>query len=310
MSLLAALLLAANAHAASLGAKPYGVILLGEGGSSEWTALAADVVKAMGPERPTVFAEGGEMADHRSIQKAVDELQTRRVEKIVGVPLYVTTYSEVMDQMRYLFGVRERPLPGQSSKRLKSKVPLVLAKALDDHPIMIEILGSRAAALMRDPPLEAVVLVGEAPADKEAASQWVATVAGLAQKVAAKAGMREGRAMALRAFQRPDKRAKSESEVRAALKQLRKAGGIVVVPLEVTPGLVHERLPKILEGVFVRYNGRSILPDARIALWAQQTAETAAKLPDMRQFKSETAPKSKGLTPPPAIDSKRGMKPL
>lgn len=291
------LLAAASANSAGFGAKPYGVVLLGEGGSKEWQTTADDTIKMMGPERPTIFAEGE--ADHKEVQRAVDALNARRVEKIIGVPLFVSTFSDIMDQNRYLFGIREKPVKGSSAKRLKSKAPLVLAKGLDDHAVIVEILASRAAALTRDPGNEALVLVGQAPEAAEAASQWVATVQSLAQKVAQKAGMKSGQAMALRQNLRAEKRGKAENEVREAIKSLRKAGPVCVVPLELSPGLVRERLPKIMEGLLVRYDGRTILPDARIALWVQQTADAAAKLPDMRQFKSDSLAAPKGVKPEP-----------
>jgi sirohydrochlorin cobaltochelatase len=294
---LAGLALAAASSLGGMGTKPYGVILLGEGGSAEWKQTAADAAKQLGPDRPLVFAEG--QADARDIQRAVDELQSKRVEKIVAVPLFVTTYSDVMDQTRYVFGIRESPLEGQSPRRVHSKVPMILAKALDDSPLAVEILASRALVLARKPAQEAVVLIGEAPAEPEAASQWVATVSALAQKVAAKAGMRGGQAMALREDLMSDQRQKAEKQIVDALKALRKQGPVSIVPLELAPGDVQHRLRKLLEGQLVHYNGKSILPDARISKWIEQTAETASKLPDMRQFKSELPPKSKGLKPPP-----------
>lgn len=292
--------------ASPLGTKPYGVIILGEGGSAEWKTTVNEAIKAMGPDRPTVFAEGD--ADARSIQKAVDELQTKRVEKIVAVPLFITTFSEAMDQNRYLFGIREKPVRGASPKRLKSKVPLVLSKALDDSPTAVEILASRALGLTRQPATENLVLIGDAPDDKDAASEWVATVTALAQKVAAKAGMKAGQAMALREGLRSDNRQRAEREVVDAIKALRKQGAVVVVPLELSPGDVQHRLKKLLEGVLVHYDGKSMLPDARVAKWVEQTAETAAKLPDMRQFKTDVPPRAKGLSKPDAIHTEPHLK--
>lgn len=289
----------------TVGEKPFGLLLLGQGGDRDWKTAIAEVEKAAHNKYPFRFAAG--LADRREIQAGIDALQAQRVRAIVIVPLFVSSYGEVMDQNRYLIGIRETPskqlLEGahghastQTSLRVKSKVPLVMTKALDDHPLLVDLLASRASALSRHPKDEALVLAAEAPADKADEREWNEAAAALAEKVRQKCGFAAARAYALRDEGKQSERDASEGGLVTLIKDLRRAHGkVVVVPLAMTSSQAAEmRLPRVLDGLFAKYDGRTILPDPRIAQWVEQSALPAAKLPDMRLFKDAGRA---GLTP-------------
>jgi sirohydrochlorin ferrochelatase len=276
--------------------KPFGILLLGEGGSKEWKDATDAVGKEMTKKKvPFEFAAGD--GDGRSIQKAVDKLQFQRVKKIVAVPLTLSSFSEEMEQDRYLLGVREKPSQEFSGaphshnrargaqERVKAKVPVIVTKALDDSDAAVEILAARAKAQSHDPSKEILVLVGKAPGNKEGLKDWVSTVNALAEKVRASGGFRMAQAAALRDDVDRIARDRSEGEVRKAVAALHKQGIVIVVPLELTADLVHNRIPHVLEGIQVRYDGKTMLPDSRIVKWVAESAEEGAKLPEMRVFK-------------------------
>lgn len=322
-ALLALALLPAAPSRAQLGApppvgqpsgRPFGLLLLGRGDGPAWDQTLAQVRKLAAGRYPVVFAAGE--ADAQAVQQAVDALEALKVEKIVAVPLFVSSYSDIMDENRYLFGIRERPspsvvgaAPGMSVPRLKSRVPLVLTRALDDQPAVVAVVADRARALTRAPEKSTLVLVGAAPADRQAAADWVSAVSSLAQKARLSAGFARGQAMALREEQSPDERQRSEGEVRDAIRALRKDGPVAVVPLELSDDYVSSRLKRMLESMFVRYDGKTLLPDERLARWACQSAEAAAKLPDMRQFK-DNAGRAGPLSGEPQLGGPPKLPPL
>lgn len=286
MSWLAAFVLAAAAFGP---AKPYGVLLLGEGGDRTWQQTVASAQKAVGAEVPLELAAG--LADARAMQKAVDKLQSSGVKMIVAVPLFVSSYGEIMDQNRYLLGIREKPVKGyalgsRQPQRVRAKVPIVLAKALDDHPLAVELLAERAAGAGRDPGKEALLLVGPKPRTPESTEEWLDAQAALAEKVRQKIGAPAAAAAALDGDGKQAERELSERALKKTLFDLRRRhGAVAVVPLELTAGGFTRRLRRAVDGSFARFDGKTLMPDERVAKWIAESAASAAKLPDMRLFK-------------------------
>lgn len=315
-----------NLHAAdfqprlnTVGEKPFGVLLLGEGGDRDWKDTVEAARKQASGKYPFEFAAG--QADRKEMQRGIDALEAQRVRAIVIVPLLASSYGEVMDQTRFLLGIRETPSKelldaphehtgGLALQRLKSRVPLVLTHALDDHPLFVDLLASRAQALSRKPAGEGVVLVGASPASKDDAREWNETATALAEKVRQKGGFAAARAFALRVDGTADQRELSAQSLGTLIRELRRSvNAVIVVPMAMTSSDEKMmRLRQAMEGLFARYDGRTVLPDARIAAWIEQTALPAAKLPDMRLFKdsAKAGLMPQGLThrpiaPPPAL---------
>lgn len=279
--------------------KSYGILLLGEGGDKDWKDAAEMIRKELTKKRrPFEFALG--QGDAKAIQKAVDRLQFKRVKKIVAVPLILSSYSEEMDEDRYLLGVREKPSQEFASAphshnrangaqaRIAAKVPIVVTKGLDDSETLVEILAARAKTLSRDPSKEILVLVGKAPGSKEGLNDWINMANALAEKVRQKGGYLTAQAMALRDDIDRGARDRSEGDVHKAIAALHRRGPVLVVPVELSPDLVHNRLPQVLQGIQVRYGAKDILPDPKIVKWVSDSAQAGASLPEMRVFKGGT----------------------
>ncbi|MDE2490132.1 MAG: hypothetical protein KGM24_04750, partial [Elusimicrobia bacterium] len=200
---LAALVLAA-APAAAAPAKPdYGILLLAHGGDPDWNAQVEDLRRRVDAKVPAEAAIG--MADPATIQPALDRLAARGVARVIAVPFFIQSRSEVMDQTRYVLGLRRRPsevmrraarrfdammasmplaqrmmMPKMhlfGLERVKTRLPLAMTPALDGSPIVARVLLERARALSRDPGREIVVLVAHGPVDDRAVPAWDETLA-------------------------------------------------------------------------------------------------------------------------------------
>jgi len=190
----AALGFAASASAAPAGAS-YGILLLAHGGDPSWNAAVEKLRVEVDSSVATELALG--MADPITLQAGVDALQRRGVSRIVAVPLFVDSRSEVLDQTRYALGLTDDPSDVMraaverlkasghmgagaghhhmmifSLDRVKLKVPIALAAALDDDPFVSRVLLERAKALSRDPKKETVFLVAHGPVDGAAVGVW------------------------------------------------------------------------------------------------------------------------------------------
>ena len=183
---LALLLLCAPLRAATA---PYGILLLAHGGDASWNREIEILRARVDKQVPTETALG--MADTKSLQAAVDILEKRGVARIIAVPLFVQSRSEVLDQTRYALGLAQKPseafraglalMPrthaGHSGhvhamsfslERVKARAPIAMSRALDDHELVARILNKRAKALSQDASKESVVLVAHGPVDDAA----------------------------------------------------------------------------------------------------------------------------------------------
>ena len=295
-------LLLAATLAAAAGAKTYGVLIIAYDADVKWRQELGNL-RGQLKGHPV---ESVVSADAVSLQRAVDRLAAQRVDKIVAVPLETVSASTRLDAVRYLFGARAEPardvpepssrdladkplkalhpiaksalvLPRGAAKRLRGPVPLVLAPALDQSPLLVEMLADRAKALTPSPARETLVLAGIGPRDDAALKAWLASAQTTAAAVGAKAGFRKAVAVAVRDGVRADQRDKDRAGLRAAFRGLIREGRVAVVPLAPEAGRVNELLKKTLGGFFAyRWNGQGIQGDRRLLDWVKNSAAAAA----------------------------------
>lgn len=332
MTAFALLVLAGFAHAAAparpaypgaMGDQAFGVLLLSEGGGRDLLDSITAMTTTYAAQFPLEYA-GGE-ADVKAIQKAVDRLQGRHIKKLVVVPLYSTSHSPLMEQTRYLFGIREEPPAafftaarrpaGYSIQRrvqLQGKTAVVLAAAPDDHPAVLDVLTSRALAVSKHPEAEALVLVGLAPdatppdatvlgrgsKPLTAADGLRLTLASLAERVRARGGFKSAHAAVLSPeAPRQAEREGPEEELRSLVRSLSRSQRVLVVPYAITGGETSQYIVRALRGTFMRYNEKGLLPDPRMVRWVGEAAAKAAALPDMRAYKDAGKPLPSAVKP-------------
>jgi len=111
-----------------------------------------------------------------------------------------------------------------------------MTKALDDHPLVAEILVERARALSRDPSLEALVLVAHGPVEEADDRRWLEAMGSLGDQVRRTLPFREVRTATLRDDAPPPVRKKAVRALRREVRRLSREGGVLVVPLLVARG--------------------------------------------------------------------------
>jgi hypothetical protein len=310
---------AANFGNTSMGKKPYGVLLLANDGGGAWRKELASIrASSPGIAIESVETSGG---DARAIQKSIDRLKAQHVSKIIAVPLDLVSESAAMDQLRYLFGIREQPTedrPDQASqgmapikpinktsivlpasrpgvRRLKSDAALVLTATIDKSPTLAEILASRAGELGRDPSKEAVVLVGIAPRSDKNLEAWKSAVTAIAESVRIKGGFRESAIIWVRDGVRAGQQDKDRSTNKTTLRALTTKGTVVAIPLAPDGKRVGQLLQRQIGTVGYRWNGKGVIGDPRLAEWVGAISKAASVLPDARQYRDDAPRASGGL---------------
>lgn len=304
--LLAALHGPAAAAAPSKAAAPrYGLLLLASEAGAVWKK---DLAALRGQLKGVAVESVGGAADPVALQKAVERLERQRPGKIVAVPLEPLSESPMVEQARFLLGVREHPAEdrpdadserlegGRKStlvidparakwlKRVKSSTPIVLAPTLDQSPALADILADRARKLSRDPSRETVLLVGQGPRSDKALKAWQASAQAVAEQVRAKGGFARAAAVHVRDGVRSGQRDADRERLKAKISELVTQGPVVAVPLA-PDGRRLERMLRAGSGSLAyRWDGQGVLGDARLIDWIKSASAAAARLPDSRRY--------------------------
>jgi sirohydrochlorin ferrochelatase len=275
-----------------------GILLLAHGGTPEWNARVTELVANVDKSRPTEVAFG--MATRANIQSAIDRLVARGVTEIVAVPLFVSSWSSVITSTEYLLGLRAQApaalavfakmnhghsnVQGTSgheshtavdgTSRVTSSVPLRMTPALNDHPIVAEILASRARSISQNPPREAVVLVAHGPNEEEDNRRWLADMATLAARIRASERFASIDSLTLRDDAPKPIRDQATAQLRdIVLKHSREGRRVLIVPLLISFGGIDKGLRERLEGLPYAIPDTALMPDDRLVSWVLASAE-------------------------------------
>ncbi|MGH9456188.1 MAG: sirohydrochlorin chelatase [Thermoanaerobaculia bacterium] len=292
-------LLAFFASATLFGAErhDYGILLLAHGGAERWNDSVAELARGIDADVPTEVAFG--MAQRSAMQPAIDRLQARGVERIVAVPLFVSSHSSVITSTEYLLGLRETAPPqleqfarmshghggghghgdehaaaADPTSPVVASVPVTMTKALDGHPIAAEILLSRVASLSSDPAEEVVIVVAHGPVSNEDNEKWLADIGSLAEHMRGAGTFHRIEYMTVRDDAPEPIRSQATVELRARVEKAAAEGKrVVIAPLLISYGGIERGIQKRLEGLEYAMPAEGLLPDERLATWVRVMAE-------------------------------------
>lgn len=282
-----------------------GILLLAHGASGEWNARVTELAGQIDRTRPTEVAFG--MATRANLQAGVDRLAARGVTEIVAVPLFVSSWSSVITSTEYLLGQRAeapaalaayakmnhaQPAPAATSGSgpagheghtavadgttpVKSPVPIRMTPALNDHPIVADILVSRARSISRDPAEEALVIVAHGPNEDEDNRRWLADMASLATRIGNTARFASIDYLTLRDDAPKPVRDRATVELRALVaKSSARGQRVLIVPLLISLGGIDRGLRERLDGMTYVMADAALLPDERLVTWVLAMAGT------------------------------------
>lgn len=278
-----------------------GILLLAHGGKEQWNEEVQRVARAADAYAPTEVAFG--MADRDEIQGAIDRLEARGATAITAVPLFVSSHSSVITSTRYLLGLTdtappelaryarmrhgagghhgrgahdahgaaEAPDPARM-RPVDTSLPIRMTPALDRHPLVAEILLSRARAISTTPSKEAVILVAHGPVSDEENQKWMADMEALAGPLR-DAGFARVVALTVRDDAPEPIWSQARAALRAAVESASADGlDVLIVPHLLSFGGIEQGIRKRLEGLDYRMAGQALLPDDRMLDWVLQSA--------------------------------------
>lgn len=276
-----------------------GVLLLAHGGNEHWNAQVESLAAEVDRLRPTEVAFG--MATRANIQTAVDRLERRGVTEIVAVPLFVSSWSSVITSTEYLLGQREEAPPqlarfakmnhgahghgshgtdgahgdppADATTPVRSSVPLRMTPALNDHPVVADILVSRTRSISEDARREAVVIVAHGPVGDEENRRWLDDMRSVARRLREAHPFSAVDCLTLRDDAPEPVRDEATAALRALVAQRVDEGRrVLIVPLLISFGGIERGLRERLEGLPYVMPSAALMPDDRLAAWVLEMA--------------------------------------
>ena len=271
----------AGACAAEPAEAKVGVLVLAHGGDQQWNAEVENAVRNAHLDQPVEINFGMGMMPNEvdAIQQAVDRLEKRGAASIIAVPLLVSSYSSVYRQYEYLFGLRKesswpehrhavRPL------RIHPGISVRLGRALDDSPLVAQILLERSIDLSKDPSREAIVIVAHGPETEQENEAWLSSMEALGEKVRQFAGYAAVAVATLQDDAPAKIRDAATKQFREQVASLSVSYRVIVVPLLLSQGGIEKKIPKRLEGLSYAFSGETLLPSPQISLWLKQQVDS------------------------------------
>jgi len=260
-----------------------GVLVLAHGGPSEkqikdnenkadklplWNRMVIDAVKPLKKKFNIEIAFG--MADPETIQAATDRLEEKGAKKIVAVPLFISSYSPIIENSAFILGLKKRTKTSQKGlTSIKSNVEFVMTGAIDSHPLIARILLDRATELSKKPDNETVIIVGHGPNDPVQNEKWLKEMKILASFVKEKGGFKDVKVSTLRDDAPKEIRDKATMILRNIVMMASLKGKAIVIPHLIARGGIESGIPERLKGLDYIYNGKTLLPHENISRWIE-----------------------------------------
>ncbi|QDX92441.1 cobalamin biosynthesis protein CbiX [Brevibacillus laterosporus] len=242
--------------------KQVGVLIIGHGSSSAaWVELVDQAVANLDIQVPytTCFLE---MVGGRLIEDGLRELETRGVEKVIAIPLFVAEGSTHIDEIGYLLGATDHKLDDEW-ERLHTTMEMIYCPPMNDHPFILDILEERIRELSSDPKEEILFLVGHGADEGENHRKWEEVLQSMTQTLKERLKFSEATYGTLH----PD-------NLRTRAEEATNQGRTIVIPLFLSEGYFTKKvIPSNLDGLNYAYSGKTYLPHPYVAKWLQEVVD-------------------------------------
>lgn len=270
--------------------KKVGILILARGVDppGEVSVWDKHVMAAVKPIQDAYDVELVFGMDEKPLQEAVSRLEDRGAERILAIPLYISSHSPVVQKLEYLLGVT--PIPPERQKEIKPitvKADLHMTHAIEHDPFAAEIVLDRAREISTNPSKEIVILVGHGPLTKVSETMWLRSMWTLTTFTKEMGGFKDAKVATVMFGAPAEIKEKATKDLRALIEEESKKGTVLVIPCLIAPGGIEGMMEEELRGLTFRF-GRTYLPHVNVTKWLRAEIEGSLKRWE-REFK--------GLTP-------------
>lgn len=247
-----------------------GILVISHGSRDRgWVASVDKAVNAARAALPTdvpVEVAFLELVEGRLIQDGIDRLEAAGVTELLAIPLFVSSGSTHVDEIGWALGAYPTARTETDLQPIRVKADLTYGKPIDDDPEFAAVVLDRLSALADSAASSScVLLIGHGSDLPGFQEDWRRGLTSLASKVREAGGYADAEIATLR----PDRTAYS---VRL-LRERHPDADILAVPVFLSEGyFTKEVIPRRLDGLGCRYDGRTLMPHAQTVRWIVRQA--------------------------------------
>ncbi len=267
----------------------FGVLVMAHGGTEQWNASVVESVAPLQLRFPLEIAFG--MADASSIQAGIARLESRGVDQIGVVRLFISGESWFERTSQILGLTPGAPLKPATHTaefhgghgagaaghmpmafwQVETSAKLAMSiEGLAEAEEMDSVLLSRMSSLSSSPASEVVVVLAHGPGDDDENQRWISQIEQRLTQTQQRLAFSEIRVFTLREDWQ-DKRAEAEQQIRAYMSAASESGKtVIVVPYRVQ-GFGPYR--DVLAGLNYRADGLGLVPHDNVGLWIENQAQ-------------------------------------
>lgn len=252
--------------------RTFGVLVISHGSREEdWVKLVdGAVAQATLPDSVPIVSAYLEIVEGRLIQDGIDQLESQGVTDLIVVPLFASSGSVHVDEIRYALGVQAEPTLPTDLQRFRVNARVHWTAVMDDHPYIVEALLDKIRPLSADPAQEVLLVVGHGSQEDGFYDAWRTVLERLADKLQQQGEYRDAAAALLL----PDE----TGDVMRNLQERYPDCSVILVPFFVSEGyFTRVVIPKRFAEFTYRYNGETLLPHPSIARWISERVEIVWK---------------------------------
>ncbi|AKB33386.1 N-acetylmuramoyl-L-alanine amidase [Methanosarcina siciliae HI350] len=244
-----------------------GILVVAHGSpEDEWNQPVRDAVEGIDCPYPVELGFL-EFVEGEDIGTAVASLEEQGVEHIITVPIFVASASGHIEEIKYILGIpssiTEEEAIEEGLEVVSHNAEIEMTSALDDHPLVAEILDDRIATVSQQADQEIVVLVAHGTSDAEDLAVWKNNLESLGQQLKENYQFLDVD-YGFVAMGEPNARAVVEAQ------QAENPGAsVIVMPVMLSEGtFTGTTIPEVLTGltyVYPEEGQRSLLPHDKIS---------------------------------------------
>lgn len=201
-----------------------------------------------------------ELVSGRLIQDGIDQLEADGVEDIIVIPLFISSGSTHIDEIRYALGLQLKSRIPTSLQPFRHSARMHWRSPLDDSPEVAEMVLASLGPLVEHAERKLLLVVGHGSKVAGFHQAWLDSLRGVTR-----------RAKLLGGFAAADTAMLSPDQVACKLRSWRRRRPDlmpVVAPLFLSEGYFTKQvIPRRIEGLDCEYGGKALLPSPQLQRW-------------------------------------------
>jgi hypothetical protein len=231
---------------------------------------------------PMAVAFGMSMTASRHVQQALDELTAAGADRIVVVPALSSSASD--DQLRqwqYMFGLTDDPGYLQTP-RVTTTAKVTWTPALEDHPLVIDMIADYAREMSTDPAKELVLLVSHGPTLEADNAKNLALLERIAARLKDQGGYSDVKVMSMQNDAPVAIRRANGRTLRRYVEDANRDGKRVIIVTNLqSPRSIQQQVEDDIAGTDYVFNTKGLVQHPNYARWVDAMAQQATPGPDL-----------------------------